>query len=63
MSVYALVFLGIAPLGNVVMGSVAHVVGTDRAISMGAALCLLTVVLSARHLRSLDGGREGLSRS
>lgn len=63
MSVYALVFLGIAPLGNVVMGSVAHVVGTDRAISMGAALCLLAVVLSAKHLRSLDGGREGLSRS
>ena len=54
MSVYALVFLGIAPLGNVVMGSVAHMVGTGRAISIGASLCLLAVLLSSKHMRSMD---------
>lgn len=54
MSVYALVFLGIAPIGNVVMGSVAHMVGTGRAISIGASLCLLAVLLSSKHLRSMD---------
>ena len=54
MSVYALVFLGIAPIGNVVMGSVAHVVGTGRAVSIGAGLCLLAILLSSRYLRAMD---------
>ena len=54
MSVYALVFLGIAPIGNAVMGSVAHMAGTDRAVSIGASLCLLAVMLSSKHLRSMD---------
>jgi MFS family permease len=54
MSVYAFVFLGIAPLGNAVMGSLAHVVGTDRAVSIGASLCLLAVLLSSKHLRAMD---------
>ncbi len=54
MSVYALVFLGIAPLGNAVMGSVAHMAGTGRAVSIGAALCLLAILLSSKHLRSMD---------
>lgn len=54
MSVYALVFLGIAPVGNVVMGSVAHVVGTGRAVSIGACLCLLAILLSSGFLRAID---------
>jgi MFS family permease len=54
MSVYALVFLGIAPLGNVVMGSVAHAVGTGRAVSIGACLCLLAILLSSGNLQAID---------
>ncbi len=54
MSVYALVFLGVAPIGNAVMGSLAHVAGTGRAISLGASLCLLAVLLSSKHLRAMD---------
>ena len=54
MSVYALVFLGIAPIGNAVMGSVAHMVGTGRAISIGASLCLLAVLLCSKYMRSMD---------
>lgn len=54
MSVYALVFLGIAPIGNAVMGFLAHMAGTDRAVSIGACLCLLAVLLSSKHLRSMD---------
>lgn len=54
MSVYAFVFLGIAPIGNAVMGTIAHFAGTDRAISIGSTLCLLAVILSSKHLRSMD---------
>jgi MFS family permease len=56
MSLYAFVFLGIAPLGNAVMGAVAHAVGTDRAVSIGSSLCLLAILLSSRRLTSLDSG-------
>lgn len=54
MSVYAFVFLGLAPIGNVVMGSVAHVTGTDMAVSIGAFLCFLAVILSSKQLRTMD---------
>jgi MFS family permease len=54
MSVYALVFLGIAPVGNAVMGSIANGVGTDRAVSIGSSLCLFAVLLSWKHLRAMD---------
>jgi len=54
MSVYALVFLGIAPIGNAVMGSIAHGVGTDRAVSIGSSLCLFAVLLSWKHLKTMD---------
>jgi MFS family permease len=54
MSFYAFVFLGIAPIGNALMGSVAHIVGTDRAVSIGSSLCLFAVLLSSKHLRAMD---------
>lgn len=54
MSVYALVFLGIAPIGNALMGAVAHFVGTDIAVALGSSLCLLAVLLSSRYLKSMD---------
>lgn len=55
MSVYAFVFLGIAPIGNAVMGTVAHFAGTASAISIGSTLCLLAVILSSKQLRAMDG--------
>jgi MFS family permease len=54
MSVYAFVFLGIAPAGNVLMGSLAHAVGTGRAVSIGSSLCLLAILLSSKRLRAMD---------
>lgn len=54
MSIYAFVFLGIFPIGNVLMGSLAHVVGTGRAVSIGASLCLLAILLSSKRLRAMD---------
>ncbi len=54
MSVYALFFLGIAPIGNALMGFIAHIVGTDRAITIGAALCLSAILLSSGRLKKID---------
>ena len=54
MSVYALVFLGIAPMGNAVMGTIANEVGTDKAVSIGSSLCIVAVLLSWKHLRAMD---------
>jgi MFS family permease len=53
MSVYTLLFLGMAPIGNSIMGFVAEMVGTDRAVLMGGSICLLTSVLLSGHLRLL----------
>jgi MFS family permease len=52
MSVYALFFLGFAPIGNALMGSIARVVGTDRAISIGSCLCISAILLSSRRLKT-----------
>ena len=54
MSVYAFVFLGIAPAGNALMGSVAHAIGTGRAVSIGSLLCFFAVLLSSKRLRAMD---------
>ncbi len=54
MSVYALFFLGIAPIGNALMGFIAHMVGTDRAITIGSALCLSAILLSSGRLKTID---------
>ncbi len=58
MSFYAFVFLGIAPVGNALMGSIAHVVGTDRTVSIGSFLCLLAVLLTSKRLRAMDEEKE-----
>lgn len=57
MSVYALVFLGVAPLGNAVMGSLAHLIGAEKAVSLGSLLCLVAVLGSSKLLLSMDRPR------
>ncbi|MCL5023914.1 MAG: MFS transporter [Nitrospirae bacterium] len=56
MSVYTFVFLGIAPAGNALMGWVAHLVGTARAVSISACLCIAVVLFSVKRLRMADEG-------
>jgi len=41
MSVYALVFLGLAPIGNSLMGVLAEGLGTPTAVTLTSCLCLL----------------------
>lgn len=55
MSVYTLVFLGIAPAGNAILGFIADVFGAARAVSIAASLCLLTAILLSGYLRTLKG--------
>ena len=45
MSVYALVFLGTAPLGNSLLGVLADSFGTARAVSISAIFCIIASVI------------------
>lgn len=53
MSVYTLVFLGMTPVGNAIMGATAHIVGTPAAVLAGALICLAATVSLSGHLRAL----------
>jgi MFS family permease len=45
MSVYTTVFLGMMPIGHSIMGTLASVIGTARAVSLGALICLAASVI------------------
>ena len=50
MSVYTLVFLGFAPVGNSIMGLTAHAIGTANAVTAFSALCLAaSLAVSANY--------------
>ncbi len=51
MSLYVLVFLGFVPIGNLIIGTLAHYAGTPHAVAAGAIVCLVTysvLLVSAR---------------
>jgi len=45
MSVYALVFLGLAPIGNSLIGMLADAIGTTNAVTVSAMVCIVGSVL------------------
>jgi MFS family permease len=49
MSVYSFVFLGLAPVGNAIMGFAADTIGTTHAITVGGAICIITSIFFARR--------------
>ena len=52
MSVYALVFLGTAPLGNALLGTLSDSIGTVEAVSISSLLCIIaSAIFSYRILR------------
>ncbi len=53
MSLYSLVFLGFIPIGNVIVGAMAHFVGTPEAIAISAALCQVTYIVLVLFKREL----------
>jgi MFS family permease len=45
MSAFTTMFLGLAPIGNFAVGSLAHYVGTQKALSTAASCCLVGTVI------------------
>jgi hypothetical protein len=45
MSVYTTVFLGMIPVGHAIMGTLSSAIGTARAVSLGALICLAASVI------------------
>lgn len=53
MSVYTLFFLGFAPFGNFVLGSVADLAGTPGAVIAGSIVCFVTTVMLFKSMKAL----------
>lgn len=51
MSVYTLVFLGLAPLGNLLLGSAAEFAGTPQALGASSVLCIFLAIILGRRLK------------
>ncbi|MGD0885409.1 MAG: MFS transporter [Thermodesulfovibrionales bacterium] len=54
MSVYALVFLGVAPMGSYIIGHIADLAGTPGAVCIGAAICFIASISLSGYLRNLE---------
>jgi MFS family permease len=53
MSLYTMVFLGLAPVGSLMAGSVAMSLGVPQTVRIGGVGCLLGALVFARHLPAL----------
>lgn len=45
MSLYTLVFLGFVPIGNLIVGAMAHFIGTPEALAISSGLCIVVYTL------------------
>jgi MFS family permease len=50
MSVYSMMFMGVAPFGALLAGTLAGYIGPPETVAIGGAVCLLAAVLFARKL-------------
>jgi MFS family permease len=53
MSVYAMMFMGMAPLGSLYSGALAHVVGAPKTLALGGFVCVAGSALFASRLAAL----------
>jgi MFS family permease len=53
MSFYSMAFMGMTPLGSLLMGYLSGVLGETRTVVIGGAICLAGAVAFATHLRQL----------
>ncbi len=60
MAVYSMVFMGMAPFGALLAGSLAHHVGAPLTVGMGASICLLASGIFWRYLPSLRAEAQAL---
>jgi predicted MFS family arabinose efflux permease len=55
MSVYTFVFLGTAPIGNAIVGTIAGSLGTTKTVGIAAIICLIASILfSMKMLKGSD---------
>lgn len=45
MSVYSMMFMGMAPLGSLLAGSLAGIIGAPQTVALGGAVCLVAAVI------------------
>jgi len=53
MSVYTLLFLGLSPVGNSLIGLMANIFGADRAIMAGSCICIMTMLMLMKRIRGI----------
>jgi hypothetical protein len=53
MSLYTMAFIGMAPFGSLLAGSVAHFIGAPYTIFAGAVLCLLAAAVFSSKLAAI----------
>ena len=59
MAVYSMMFMGMAPIGALVAGSLAHSLGAPRTVMFGGAVCILGAAVFALRLPKLrEEGRR-----
>jgi MFS family permease len=59
MAVYSMMFMGMAPIGALVAGSLAHSLGAPRTVLLGGAVCIVGAVVFALRLPKLrEEGRR-----
>lgn len=63
MSVYSMMFMGMAPLGALLGGAIAHRLGAPLAVALGGAGCLAAGLIFAVRLPRWKQGAQALYRS
>lgn len=59
MSVYSMMFMGLAPVGSLLAGTIAGIVGPAETVAIGGTVCLIGATIFALHLPKLGPqGRE-----
>ena len=54
MSLYTMAFMGLAPVGSALAGSVAMQLGTPQTVRLGGVCCLIGALVFVRHLPALQ---------
>ena len=60
MSLYSMMFMGMAPLGSLLAGSLAGVIGAPGTVAGGGALCMLAALWFRRRLPQIRGANHGI---
>jgi MFS family permease len=60
MSVYSMMFLGVAPFGALLAGSLADRIGAPRTVAMGGAVCVAAALVFRLRLPGIRGEGRAL---